>query len=206
MKKVTIAAFALAASLSQATLIIGNYPPTNDTNTSADINNLRMKALGFIMPSSDYILDSVKIRLLFTAAGLAAVPVVNIRAAGIATAPGAVLFSMSDPGGHTEGAGDYLFVAGSQFTLQANQKYWISVEGTTAQTGMSFRGSSPAITPTGLATHEGSLFTANAGTSWANSATLNTYEIQGTLVPEPATAAILGLGLAAAAIRRRVKK
>lgn len=205
MRCLAIASLLLAVSAANADLIIGNYPQTNDTSTSAGLTTLRRKALGFIMPNADYFLDSVTVRLQFTATGLAATPVLNIHAAGTATAPGAVLFTIADPGNHVLGAGDYTFTAGSQFTLMANTKYWISIAGLDATSGMDWRGSSPAITPTGLATHEGSLFTSNGGTSWSSSATLNTYQLNGTLVPEPASLAMLGLGVAAF-MRRRVKK
>ena len=188
------------AAVSQATVIISNYPQTNDTSTSAGLTTARIKALGFIMPNQDYFLDSVTVRLQFTATAVG-VPIVTIREAGIPTAPGAILTTLTAPGGYVAGAGNYTFTSAGSFLLAANTKYWVAVAGD-GGAGLDWRGSSPAITPTGLATHDGSLFTSNSGTSWSNSATLNTYEINATAVPEPATMAALGLG-AAAVIRRR---
>ena len=43
---------AAAVPIARAQPILSNYPPTNDTNTTADVDNLRWKALSFSMPAS----------------------------------------------------------------------------------------------------------------------------------------------------------
>ena len=59
--------------------------------------------------------------------------------------------------------------------------------------------SSPGVTPTGPARHLGSLFGTNGISSLKSSATLNSYEIDATIipsaVPEPASVILMGLGL-----------
>src|SRR5688500_10415664 len=118
MRALVVTALVCVGGYANGIVLISNYPQTNDTNTSARLTTARQKALGFIMPSTSYFLDTVKVRLQFTSAATTAqIPVVRIHAAGTSTSPGAVLFTLTAPGGYITGAGNYTFTAASSFTL-----------------------------------------------------------------------------------------
>jgi hypothetical protein len=165
------------------TVIISNFPPTNDTGTSAALTTLRVKALGFIMPAGNaYSLTQVDMRLNCAAATV--VPDVRIYSDS-GTGPGTELAQLVEPPVTVTGVQTFTAAPGSSFTLQPATKYWLVVLADASSVGtLDWRGSSPAITPTGLATHEGSLFgTAGIAGAFATSATINTYAIKGLSVP-----------------------
>ena len=181
--------------------MIGNMPQTNDTNTSADMDNLRHKAMGFITGNETYSLKTIDLRVggYLTPGQL----FLEIWSDSGATNPGVMLHQLL-PGAPTgTGIGTTTFLVNGAFVFNPNTQYWLRMSGVVGA-GPSWRGSSPAITPTGPgATHNGSLFTTNGGTSWTNSATLNSYSINANLVPEPATFVAIGLGLALLMKRRK---
>ncbi len=199
-------ACSLCASAASADLILGNYPPTNDTGTTASVTDLRQKALSFAMPAgSDYTISSVTLRLgnYITPGDVA---ILEIRDhTGSPTAPGAnVVGSFTAPSSAAAAISDFVFTPSGTITLQAGTSYWIVLYGGASPSTFDWRGSSPSVTPTGIATYGGqSLFTTNAGTSWSNSATINTFQIDGVVVPAPAGAGVLVLGGLLAARRRR---
>src|SRR5688572_4680352 len=49
---VIVAAILMFVAPVGAQVILSNYPQTNDTNTTADVTNLRWKALSFAMPAA----------------------------------------------------------------------------------------------------------------------------------------------------------
>ena len=190
-----------------AAVILSNYPPTNDTNTTADVDNLRWKALSFAMPAG----QSANLGLLTVRLGgyslLTDVPIFEIRDhTGSTTSPGPnILASFAAPGpGPDTAIRNYTFTPTSAFTLQAGTSYWLVARGPDSTSSVYWRGSSPAITPTGIATYGGqSLFTTNAGSTWSASATINSFELLD-IVPEPGSAALLAIGAVTLVLRRRV--
>lgn len=196
---VTCAAF--VAGIGANAQMIGNMPQTNDTNTSADIDNLRHKALGFIMGNDPYSLKNVEVRvgdyLTFGQLNL------EIWSDSGAANPGVMLHQLVQAPPTGPGFATATFLVNGSFIFNSGTQYWLRMSGILG-VGPSWRGSSPVITPTGPgATHVGSLFTSNGGTTWTNSATLNSYRINANLVPEPATFAVLGLGVGVILLRRR---
>lgn len=193
----TLIAFAGAALLICATavnaqVILSNYPPVNDTNTTADVNATRWKAMSFSMPTgTSAAVGNLRVRLgdydLATEA-----PIFEIRDhTGSTTAPGLnALLTFTAPPPSTTAIQDFVFTPSSSFTLTGGTSYWLLMRGPTGS-NVDWRGSSPPIVPTGIATYGGqSLFTSNSGTTWSTSATINTFELA--LVPEPASAGVLG--------------
>lgn len=188
-----------------AQTIIGNFPPTNDSSSSADLDTLRYKALGFTIGATAYTLTGVRLRLDTKNENTG---IVELRNDSGGVDPGAsvvVGFNNPSPG---EGVGTYTFTPTSAFTLQANTKYWLVVRGTT-DTGWDWRGSSPGVTPTGPgATFGGNRFSTNGGSSWSSSSIVNSFEILGTIgdasaVPEPSAALLFLPALAVVGLIRR---
>jgi hypothetical protein len=62
---------------------------------------------------------------------------------------------------------------------------------------------SPSITPTGIATNAGYRFSNGPPPPTGNSTTLNSYEVGGTVVPEPASALAVAVASGVACLRRR---
>jgi hypothetical protein len=205
LRRVTFLLVLLAAApFVAAQPILSNYPPTNDTNTTADVDNLRQKALSFSMPAS----QSATVGNLTVRLGNYAVatdlPIFEIRDhTGSTTAPGPnVLLSFTAPPPGGAAIQDYTFTPSSTFTLAAGTSYWILMRGADAVTSVDWRGSSPAIVPTGIATYGGqSLFTTNGGTSWTTSATINSLHLE--VIPEPSMLGLAGVGFVALGARAR---
>ena len=199
---VIVAAILVVAAPVSAQVILGNYPPANDTNTTADVTNLRWKALSFSMPAStSATVDSLKVRLgdydLATET-----PIFEIRDhTGSTIAPGPnTLLSFTAPAPNGVAIQDYVFTPAASFTFQGGTSYWLLMRGNLGS-NVDWRGSSPAIIPTGIATYGGqSLFTTNGGTSWTTSATINTFEM---VVPEPSIAGLAAVAALGCLARRR---
>ena len=76
------------------------------------------------------------------------------------------------------------------------------MRGADAVTSVDWRGSSPAIVPTGIATYGGqSLFTTNGGTSWTTSTTINSLHLE--VIPEPSMLGLAGMGFGVLGARAR---
>ncbi len=165
---------ALGVVEARADVLISNMPG-NDGTQSAALQGGRIKAMGFTMPGDSAELGTVTLRLDLTSTGV--VPLVRIfdDAFGV---PGAELLTLDNPATINIGTDNYEFTPPSPFTLQANTTYWLVVYNTGA-TSLSWRANSPAIIPTGLATHAGSLFSTNTGPlpPVGSSTILNSYEI-----------------------------
>ncbi|KAA0240119.1 MAG: PEP-CTERM sorting domain-containing protein [Armatimonadetes bacterium] len=197
VRLVGVGLIGLVAGSAFADVLISNMPG-NDGSQSAAINNLRRKAMAFTTPAGlPYTITSVITRLN---ANPNAAPVLELHGDTGSNLPSGAFHTFTNPGAFGTGIQNYAFTG--NVALAASTKYWLVMYQPAATTPFDWKASSPAQTPTGLATHAGSLFTTNGGTSWSSSSILVSYEIQATAVPEPATLAALGLGLAAV-IRRK---
>lgn len=199
-----LVAFTLLLPAAHAVTLIGNMPQTNDDAVSANLTGLRRKALGFTTDNQAYELHFMEARLFnSTSTVTPEVHLYSSVAGGPAgQMPGALISVL--PGQLTVQAGFTtvaFFSLGGVF-LSPNTIYWV-VMGTAQSEPYDWRGSSPAITPTGLATHFGSLFTADGGASWSSSGVLNSYFIEVTPVPEPLGVAVFGAGICFACLRAR---
>lgn len=205
--RVLVFAALLAPTLAFGQVIIGNYPPTNDTSNSAGLNDGRRKALSFTMPAGqNAVVGNVTLRLgNYDINDIVTLEIRNHT--GSTTAPGTtslVNFTSPTPGGTA--VADYVFTPNNTFELLGGTSYWIYAYGATTPSAYDWRGSSPAVTPTGIASYaSGSLFTTNGGSSWTNSTTLNTFQIEAaTPVPEPSV--VLLVAATGAAVWLRVRR
>jgi hypothetical protein len=161
------------------------------------------KAAGFTMPAGNaYFLDYVDLRLNYF--NTSSVPVVQIysNASGV---PGSVLATLDAPP-VVVGPGTFRFTPSSSFTLDPSTTYWAVVwNNATVANSFQWFASSPSQVPTGLATNAGYRFSNGPPPPTGTSTTLNSYEVGGTVIPEPVSAAtaLLGIGAVAFLSRRR---
>ncbi len=166
------AASTICAQTMAQTVIISNHPG-NDGTQSAAINDFsRTKGLGFEMPiGSDQSLVAVTMRLDITAVDV--IPLVEIYSDG-GGVPGTMLTTLENPASFSLGIDDYAFTPSESFTLVGGETYWIVAS--SAFGTYDWKASSPAETPTGLATHVGATFGAYPPVT--SSSILNTYFIE----------------------------
>lgn len=193
------------ASTASAGVIISNLNG-NDGTQSAGIDDVRNKGMGFSMAAgSDYSLDFVTLRLDITGTPGDVDPIVQIWS-DVGGSPGAALTTLADPMFSATGINNYAFTTTGPFTLLADTTYWLVVSGAVGTSGFDWKASSPAVTPTGIATHFGSKFDTNGPPPTNDSSILNSYSINATEiagVPVPGSVALLGIGLAGIGYRRR---
>ncbi|MEW6251975.1 MAG: choice-of-anchor R domain-containing protein [Planctomycetota bacterium] len=182
----------IAALLVQTALaddIIGNFSAAPGTGTAfGQGSTTQYKAFGFTMPNASYYLDAVTLTITWSAVGLGEVSIWDG-----ATLPGNQLIVLNSP--NQSGSGDYAFTPPAQFTLQANQNYWVYVKALAGSPSWQWRGTSPSTMPSGLASPIGYIFNGSPSSYY------NRLLVTGTPVPEPA-AAVAAL-LAFALLRRR---
>ena len=165
------AAFAVSAQ-TLAEVIISNHPGNDATQSFGIDDSTRTKGMGFAMPSgSDMALDAVTLRLEITSVDVS--PVLEIYSDG-GGVPGTLLTTLVGPSSFTSGISDYEFTPDGSFTLVGGETYWIVAS--SALDTYNWKASSPAETPTGLATHVGATFGAYPPVS--SSTILNTYFIE----------------------------
>jgi hypothetical protein len=203
-----VAVLAAFAGASRADVLISNLPGNDLTSTfmNAPAGGSNgggvhdSKAAGFTMPAgSSYFLDYVDLRInYFTTTS---VPMVQIYS-NSGTNPGTLLTTLNAPP-VVVGTSTVRFTPAGSFVLDPSTTYWAVVWNNAAvANSFQWMANSPSIAPTGLATTAGYRFSNGPPPPTGSSATFNSYEIGGTLVPEPSTALALG-GLALFFLHRR---
>lgn len=183
----------VTATPSYALGFFGNLP-SNDGGLSA-MNTNNVTAVSFTLPTgNDYSLSSVILRLGSYNSG--DTPVLTIRNDTGGSNPGStVLASFTNPTPLGAAILNYTFNPSSAFTFQAGTKYWLNL-GISAGS-ITWLSSGPNVTPTGTPTFGAYRISGNNGTTFNNSPTLNSFQIDAVeSVPEPSTMA--GAGVAAA--------
>lgn len=197
----------LAFQSAGAIEIISNMPGNDGTSTfingpvggSNGGGAFNSKAAGFTMPGSAYNLDFVTLRLEFFTTTSA--PIVHIYD-DVGGNPTNILHTLIPPA-PVVGIDNFVFASGG-FVLNASTTYWMVIWNDTPFAN-SFRwlASVPSVTPTGIATSAGYRFSNGPPPPTGNSTTLNSYSVNATLVPEPASIVALGIGGVLLLLRRR---
>jgi len=195
-----------AAASARGDMILSTLPQTNDALASATLGPLRIKALAFTLPGQSYTLDSAVLRLrLDTFARPLTAPVLRLlNDSGNPDIPGSIVLSTFSTPTLVGGINNFTFTPTSPFTLLAGQKYWLALSSAADfdTSGLNWLASNPAVTPAGVATLSGNRFTSDGGANWVASTTVNSFTINGTLVPtrggvipEPGTLALVATAL-----------
>lgn len=151
--------------------LIGNLDG-NDGSQTADINDLRVKAVGFTMPAGDdYYLDYCTLRLeTFGANTTVTVELWSDSGGQLGT----LIETLSNPSFASSGIANYDFTS-SGTTLTAGSSYWVYIYGTANGTQVDWKASSPGQTPTGTATHIGYLWSSSGPPPSSSSSIMNSY-------------------------------
>lgn len=182
------AALAISAS---ADIIIGNFSAAPGTGTAFGTGSTtQFKAGGWTMPAGqDYFLDSVTLTIDFqTGVGEGVVAIWS--GAG---QPQTQIATLTSP--PQIGSGDFTFTPAAPLVMQAGETYWVHVSAPPTSPSFQWRGTSPSTAPSGLAANAGYIFNGNPSTFF------NRYQVEGTVVPEPAALLLLTVG--ALFLRRR---
>jgi hypothetical protein len=179
-------------------VVIGDYPETNDgTLTSVtSLYGTYAKAVGFTMGGQSYDLASVTLRLA-EQVGSSSTLSVELFGGTSSTPSGPALVGFNSATIPSI-AGNVTFTPTSSLVLQAGASYWLEVSGQSdTLDGIVWYASNPAVTPIGVATSAGALFTNQLGSGLAlqPSSFMNTFQVTGssdagitsiTSIPEPA--------------------
>ncbi len=178
-------------------VVIGNIPQTND-GTLSSVTSLYgnyAKAVGFTMGEQSYDLASVTLRLM-QQTGASSTLSVELFGGTSSSPSGPALVGFDSP--HIPSlAGNVTFTPTAPLVLQAGSSYWLELSGqSNTLNGIVWYGSSPAVTPAGVATSAGALFTNQLGSAspLQPSSVMNTFQVNGsaagvtiTSTPEPAS-------------------
>lgn len=174
---VVLACLVTQPLLAQTTLI--SNLDGNDGTQAFDLDELRNKGMGFTMPAGqDYFLQHVTLRLETFGA---VAPIVQLwtNSGGV---PGTPVETLTNPTFAPSGIANYDFTS-SGTTLTAGESYWVVAYGVAGAARYDWKASSPAQTPTGIATHLGTLFDANGPPPTGTSSILCSYSVTATVVP-----------------------
>ncbi|MCC5822873.1 MAG: serine protease [Phycisphaerales bacterium] len=154
--------------------VIGNMLG-NDASGSVSLGGGRIKAMGFTIPAGNpQQLGSVALRLTTSSNSL---PLVRVYS-GTSSSIGSLLATLNNPPSFADGDGTYFFTPSAPLNLAAGSTYWLVVYNT-GSGSLDWRASDPAILPSGIATHAGSLWSSTAGPNPPNtsSAIQNSYAV-----------------------------
>jgi hypothetical protein len=170
---------AAVAPVARADELISNLDG-NDASQSAGLNDLRNKGMGFTMPATEYTLESATLRL--ATFGPNTNPIVEIWD-DVGGNPGTPLVTLINPVFASSGIANYDFIPPGTFTLEANTTYWLVAYGPVGADAYDWKASSPAVTPTGIATHAGAKFDTNGAPPTTNSSIICSYAVNGSTGP-----------------------
>lgn len=194
----------------RATVILGNLPSNADSGSNP-LSTTNHKAVSFNMGSADFLLDSVVLRLNRSAFGGGPTdPIMELRDdSSDPLIPGTTLFTFPNPIAPASNFNNEVFTPPLLFTLLADTTYWLVVRsGSLADDSNLLWSASnfPGITPTGVGATLGNYrSSSDGGANWNDSTFQNSFQINGTRIPEPGTLALFGLGLAGLGFARRKK-
>ena len=198
--------FALQTTYLHGVILISNLNGNDGTATSSFTNG-RNKGMGFTMPgATTYQLDNVTLRLNVPSGAASFIhPIVQIWSNTASNFPGSSLVTLIDPSfASSFGVANCPFTPPTAFALLPATTYWLVVsDSNTNDFGFDWEASSPAVTPTGLATHFGQFFDQDGTPPTGSSTILNSYALNATLVPEPASGFLAILGLTSILAMRR---
>ena len=176
-----------------ADIVIGNLDAPSGGSTIFGAGSIsQYKAFGFTMGDDAYYLDDVVLAMTFDPG---ASPIISIWSG--AAGPETELIVLDNPP-DLVGTDDFSFTPSVQFTLEANETYWLHVRSKPLDApSFLWSSSTPSTEPTGIAQSLGYIYNDNPSTF------RNRLQINGSLVPAPGALACLGLGLLTTARRRR---
>lgn len=155
--------------------IIGNLIGNGGTRSAA-LGDGRIKGMGFTIPGGNpQQLGSVGLRLSIN--GPSTFPLVRVYS-GSPSSIGSLIATLNNPASFFEGDGTYFFNPSSPLNLSAGSTYWVVVYNTGSDS-IDWTANTPAILPTGIASHAGSLFSASGGPNppTGSSGILNSYAV-----------------------------
>jgi len=205
VRKACVLAVVGVAATAQAQFI-GNITgnPSTSLGTIITGEQARSKAVGFTVPAGPgYSLDGVRMLLDFdspTTPG--GTPEVSIWSG--AAAPTSQLTSLTPTTPVGSGVGVFSFSPSSTFIMNGGETYWVLINGAAGNTGQFYwLTESPTVEPTGDATFVGYRFSSTTTPPTGTSSVFNAFSVSATLIPAPASLALLGLGGLVATRRRR---
>lgn len=187
---------------SQAAVVIGNMPANDEASTSINSSTFQ-KAMVFTMGNQAFTVDNVVLRLSSynTATDVARLGFFLDVGGGSNTGSQEGSF-LQAPVSASDDAGDFTFTPAGSLTLAANTRYWLLLDASAGD--FLWRASNPAVSPVGSgAAFDFGRFSTTNGATYTNSTFLNSFQINGTVVPEPSSALLFGLGTIGLAVRRR---